>query len=376
MDQLKIGKYIADKRKATGLTQEQLAAMLGKSGKAVSKWERGVCMPDVSVYTELCNILGITLNEFFAGEDIEPADVEVQSEKNLLGVATEGSNRSGRLKKIVVAITAIAIILAAALGGLVKKEGYLLTNYIKVLDESTQESRIADTVTTESPLLFSFEVDEKIYNAHIFIHKYKNGEDEGSAEGTALSFEGEDKRKGTIAIVSDAMAGNYVSMILSTNNGKISWGTELDEISGELENPDFQILSLAGQSFDVIKVRANEEIPLGALYVSTREEDHFPGMAETMDDTVKAISSAGPEFCYLFSVRFEDAETASVVVPDLTGKSINSARDMVKSYHLTLGNIQYYDVSDDKDAIVYKQDPQPGRSVPVETKVDIDVKKK
>ena len=41
-----------------------------------------------------------------------------------------------------------------------------------------------------------------------------------------------------------------------------------------------------------------------------------------------------------------------------------------------MANIQYYDVSDDKDAIVYKQDPQPGRSVPVETKVDIDVKKK
>ena len=165
-------------------------------------------------------------------------------------------------------------------------------------------------------------------------------------------------------------------MILSTNNGKISWGTELDEISGELERPDNQVLSLAGQSYDVIKVRANEEIPLGALYVSTREEDHFPGMAETMGETVNAISSAAPEFCYLFSVRFEDAETACVVVPDLTGKSINSARDMVKSYHLTLGNIQYYDVSDDKDAIVYKQDPQPGRSVPVETKVDIDVKKK
>lgn len=376
MDQFKIGKYIADKRKVAGLTQEQLAAMLGKSGKAVSKWERGICMPDVSVYTELCDILCITLNEFFAGEDIEPADVEVQSEKNLLGVATEGSNRSGRLKKIVAVITVIAIILASILGLLVKKEGYLLTNYIKVLDDSTQESRIADTVTTESPLLFSFEVDEKIYNAHIFAHKFKNGVDEGCTGGTVLSFTGGDKRKGTIAIVSDAMAGNYVSMILSTNDGKISWGTGLDEISGELENPDFQMLSMAGQSYDVIKVRANEEIPLGALYISTREEDHFPGMAETMDDTVKAISSAGPEFCYLFSVRFEDAETASVVVPDLTGKSINSARDMIKSYHLTLGNIQYYDISDDKDAIVYKQDPQPGRRVPVETMVDIDVKKK
>ena len=70
MDQIKIGQYIADKRKAQGLTQEQLAQKLSKSQKAVSKWERGVCLPDVSVYTELCDILGITLNEFFSGEDI------------------------------------------------------------------------------------------------------------------------------------------------------------------------------------------------------------------------------------------------------------------------------------------------------------------
>ena len=214
MDQIKIGKYISEKRKAAGLTQEQFAEKLGKSGKAVSKWERGVCLPDVSVYTELCDILGITLNEFFAGEDIKPAEVAVQSEKNLLGVATEGSNRSDRLKKILAAITVIALILAAILGLLVKKEGYLLTNYIKVLDESTQESRIAETVTTESPLLFSFEVDEEYYSASIIIREFRNGVNNGSGGGPQLSFTGDDKRRGTIAIVSDALTGNAISMIL------------------------------------------------------------------------------------------------------------------------------------------------------------------
>ena len=100
MDQIKTGQYIADKRKAQSLTQDQLAEKLGKSRKAVSKWERGVCLPDVSVYTELCDILGITLNEFFAGEDIEPIDVPERSEKNLLGVAIEGETKRTRIWRL------------------------------------------------------------------------------------------------------------------------------------------------------------------------------------------------------------------------------------------------------------------------------------
>ena len=57
MDLIKIGKYIAGKRKSLGMTQKQLAEKLGMSDKSVSKWERGVCLPDVSVYKELCSIL-------------------------------------------------------------------------------------------------------------------------------------------------------------------------------------------------------------------------------------------------------------------------------------------------------------------------------
>jgi transcriptional regulator with XRE-family HTH domain len=76
MDLIKIGKYIAGKRKALGMTQKQLAEKLGMSDKSVSKWERGVCLPDVSVYKELCSILGISFNEFLAGEDIAQEKVE------------------------------------------------------------------------------------------------------------------------------------------------------------------------------------------------------------------------------------------------------------------------------------------------------------
>ena len=61
MDLIKIGKYIACKRKSLGMTQKQLAEKIGMSDKSVSKWERGICLPDVSVYLELCEILGKTI---------------------------------------------------------------------------------------------------------------------------------------------------------------------------------------------------------------------------------------------------------------------------------------------------------------------------
>ena len=86
MDFIKIGKYIASKRKSLGMTQKQLAEKLGMSDKSVSKWERGVCLPDVSVYKELCSILGISLNEFLAGEDIAQENIIQKSETNIIEV--------------------------------------------------------------------------------------------------------------------------------------------------------------------------------------------------------------------------------------------------------------------------------------------------
>ena len=77
MDIAKIGRYIAEKRKRARLTQRQLADKLGKSDKSVSKWERGICLPDVSVYMELCEILEISVNEFLAGEDISEESVSL-----------------------------------------------------------------------------------------------------------------------------------------------------------------------------------------------------------------------------------------------------------------------------------------------------------
>ena len=100
MDLVKIGKYIAGKRKALGMTQKQLAEKLNMSDKSVSKWERGICLPDVSVYMELCEILGISINEFLAGEDIDAENVEKKSEDNIIQVTKDSKKKQKNLKSI------------------------------------------------------------------------------------------------------------------------------------------------------------------------------------------------------------------------------------------------------------------------------------
>ena len=89
MDQLKTGKFIAECRKKANLTQMQLSEKLGITDKAVSKWERGIAMPDSSIMLELCDILGISVNELLSGEKISMENNYQKNEQLLLEMAKE-----------------------------------------------------------------------------------------------------------------------------------------------------------------------------------------------------------------------------------------------------------------------------------------------
>ena len=80
MNQIKIGEFISSQRKMKNLTQATLAEKLGITDRAVSKWERGKGLPDASLMVDLCEILGITVNELLCGEKIS---VENKNEKNV-----------------------------------------------------------------------------------------------------------------------------------------------------------------------------------------------------------------------------------------------------------------------------------------------------
>ncbi len=87
MDQVKVGKFIAECRKNKNLTQFQLAEKLNITDRAISKWETGKGMPDSSIMLELCNELDITVNELLSGEVIKMENYNRKAEENLLEMA-------------------------------------------------------------------------------------------------------------------------------------------------------------------------------------------------------------------------------------------------------------------------------------------------
>lgn len=84
MDQIKIGKFIQERRKEKRLAQSELAEKLDVTDRAVSKWENGNCIPDASNIQELCKILNITINDLFSGCVVDMRDNEKKLEENLL----------------------------------------------------------------------------------------------------------------------------------------------------------------------------------------------------------------------------------------------------------------------------------------------------
>ena len=115
MDQVKIGKFIADCRKKTNLTQMQLAEKLNITDRAISKWETGKSLPDSSIMLELCDILGISVNDLLCGEIVTMANYNKELENNLLEIIKQKEQADKRLLSIEVFIGITAIIVLFAL---------------------------------------------------------------------------------------------------------------------------------------------------------------------------------------------------------------------------------------------------------------------
>ena len=114
MDQTKIGRFIAEKRKEQGLTQMQLAEALGITDRAVSKWETGRSLPDASIMTELCGILNITVNDLLNGEMVSMERYSETAENNLLEMVRhkEAADRRLLRTEVVICIVSIGLLLA------------------------------------------------------------------------------------------------------------------------------------------------------------------------------------------------------------------------------------------------------------------------
>lgn len=205
MDLVKIGKYIAGKRKALGMTQKQLAEKLNISDKSVSKWERGICLPDVSVYMELCEILGISINEFLAGEDIDAENVEKKSEDNIIQVTKDSKKKQKNLKSILAVVTTFAVIMVLVLGAVFVHKVMQPKNYITAVDRTSAEMKTAELLSgADGAYLFNFYAKEEYKTLTIYLSEYQAGELINKSKVADLDYDGlESAKRGVIAVIPD-----------------------------------------------------------------------------------------------------------------------------------------------------------------------------
>lgn len=298
MDQVKIGKYIAGKRKALGYTQVQLAEKLGMSDKSVSKWERGVCLPDVSVYTNLCEILGISLNEFFAGEDIEEEKVVEKSEENLIEVAWAGKKKSRHLQKVIIVFIVIVVLLVGLFVSFLNSEGYFLRNYVKAYPADSVERATAQMLTgTEGAFLYEYSVDDKFERVTIEMTTYHRGEKEGEPIDVEFGFAEDEKREGILTVVPKFAEGK-ISLIVTGEMSKMSTEIEIDN-SKTVE----EYYACANTEISE-KLEVQKGKPEGVLALFY-DEGHMqvPMIENIAEDNGDALQH--DDICYYFTVTFE-----------------------------------------------------------------------
>ncbi len=130
MDQIKIGKFIADERKRKGYTQKQLSEKLEISDKTISKWERGNGFPEVSLLLPLCNELEISVNELLSGERLSEEEYQKKAEENMTDLVREAQESR---KKILLAIMVAMLTLVAAMTLFLLSETLEMENWTRIL---------------------------------------------------------------------------------------------------------------------------------------------------------------------------------------------------------------------------------------------------
>ncbi len=294
MDLVRIGRYIAEKRKDVGLTQRELAEKLGMSDKSVSKWERGVCLPDVTIYSELCGILGISLNEFLAGEDISGEEIVQKSEDNLIRLSAESKRRLNVLKRIIALLIAAAL-LFSTLFALQLWHWSRPQNYIVPLDDESPEMKTAELLSgIDGAFLYRYKSTDGYRWMTLYVSEYRSGvllrRDKVAVSYGELGSPAE----GVLALIPD-FENFVIKITIADGSGKFY--TELPILEGVSGRKYFarSRASIEGEK----QIRHGEEQGLLALFYSEKS------IRAISPESIEAGEIAEEnDYTYYFSFQF------------------------------------------------------------------------
>lgn len=180
-----------------------------------------MCLPDVSVYMELCDLLGIGINEFVAGEDISQENIRKKSEDNLIQVATDSKQRQKHLKRVI-AVLIILTILATATIGVGIYQFIRPQNYILAVDQDSVEMKTAQLLSgVDGAFLFRYTASDQFKTLTLYISEYQSGE-RISKEKMVASFEDTGAPSNGMMIIVPDFEKFTVKVVLADDFSKLS----------------------------------------------------------------------------------------------------------------------------------------------------------
>ena len=297
MDLVKIGKYIAGKRKNLGLTQKQLAEKIGMSDKSVSKWERGICLPDVSLYFDLCSILGISINEFLAGEDIVHENIEKKSEENIIGVVTDSKRKQKSLKYIICALLILSILTTAVIATFLYR-AFGPMNFITPMAGNSVEMQMVNLIAGPDGVnAYQFTTTDKFARLKIYYSEYHQGK-LLNKEPIEIGFDDMDSPKnGGIILVPDYDHA-IIKLVVWTDDGSKS-SVDLPLMEG-VEGREYYIRSQVQIEGKPEILYDTEDVLMAWVY--DKDEIKIPNFQGLLLGKTDAYSEN--EYIYLFSYEF------------------------------------------------------------------------
>lgn len=271
MDLKRIGRYISEKRKAAGFTQKELAEKLGVTDKAVSKWETGGSLPDASLYMDLCSLLGISINELLAGEDINQENIERIAAENVLNISDDSKLKQLKLKRIIAALVAVVLIVSSLfVYSLLKKKKS--EDLIISFSRQSAEIKAVELLSGDgNAFMFKYQISDEITYLNLRVYEYHNGERKQICTISSVGTDSINKcEEGMIALFIDAGNQN-MKLVLATKGAKIVRDISI------LEDYDFSKPLGRGAStiYENKEIKYREEQGLIALFYS---EDGFSQM--------------------------------------------------------------------------------------------------
>lgn len=297
MDLVKIGKYIAGKRKNLGMTQKQLAEKIGMSDKSVSKWERGICLPDVSLYFDLCSLLGISINEFLAGEDIVHENIEKKSEENIISVVTDSKRKQKSLKYIICALLILSVFTTAVIATSLYRADRPM-NFITPMDENSVEMQTVNLIAgPDGADAYQFTTTDQYARLKIYYSEYHKGK-LLNKEPIEIGFEGMDSPKnGGIIIVPDYDHA-VVKLVVWTDEGSKA-SVDLPLMEG-VEGREYYISAQSRIVGEEEIIYDFEDVLMAWAY--DKDEITAPNLLDLLLGKTDAYSEI--EYIYLFSYEF------------------------------------------------------------------------